>query len=320
MPETNTALHIDEAYLNHEMPAGHPERADRISRLLNHEALYEKPGVVRMGTGRKATREELLLVHTAAHVDRIAATGGKPHVSFDPDTHTSKLSYETALLAVGGVLDIVDAVVRREVGRGFALVRPPGHHAEDDRAMGFCLFNNVAVAARYIIERHGLERVLVVDWDVHHGNGTQQIFYDDDRVLYVSLHQYPLYPATGAADETGVGRGEGFTINVPVPPGCGDDEYLSAMRTVVVPAAKKFEPQFVLVSAGFDAHRDDPLAAMRVTEAGFAAMTSLVLDIAARFCDGRMVAVLEGGYDLEALARSVDEVVRTMAGGAISQD
>jgi acetoin utilization deacetylase AcuC-like enzyme len=158
-----------------------------------------------------------------------------------------------------------------------------------------------------------LERVLVVDWDAHHGNGTQQIFYDDDRVLYASRHQYPFYPGTGSARETGVGGGEGFTVNVPVPAGGGDDEYLAAMRTVVGPVAEQFEPQFVLISAGFDAHRDDPVAALRVTEAGFAAMTSLLLDIAGRFCDGRLVAVLEGGYDLEALARSAEAVVRAMS-------
>jgi acetoin utilization deacetylase AcuC-like enzyme len=313
MATTNTALLIDEAFLDHETPAGHPERADRIRRLLSHDALFARAGVVRMAAGRKATRDELLLVHTPAHVDRVAATGGKPHVAFDPDTHTSDLSYQTALLAAGGVLAVIDAVVRGEAVRAFALVRPPGHHAEDDRAMGFCLFNNVAVGARYLIERHGLERVLVVDWDVHHGNGTQQIFYDDDRVLYASLHQYPLYPGTGAERETGVGRGEGFTVNVPVAAGGGDEEYAAALRTVVLPAAERFRPQFVLVSAGFDAHRDDPLASLRVTEAGFAAMTSLLMDIAGRLCEGRLVAVLEGGYDLEALARSVEAVVGTMA-------
>jgi acetoin utilization deacetylase AcuC-like enzyme len=262
-----------------------------------------------------ATRDELLLVHTPAHVDHIAATAGKRHGRLDPDTYTSEYSYETARLAVGGVLDVIDAVMEGNQRCGMALVRPPGHHAEDGRAMGFCLFNNVAVAARYLQQRHGLERVLVVDWDVHHGNGTQQIFYDDDGVLYASLHQYPLYPGTGAAQETGVGRGEGYTVNVPLPPGSGDGEYLAAMRSVLVPVAEQFEPQFVLISAGFDAHRNDPLAGMRVTEAGYAAMTSALLGVADRHCDGRVVAVLEGGYDVDSLVSSVEEVVRTMSGG-----
>lgn len=164
-----------------------------------------------------------------------------------------------------------------------------------------------------MIDRHGLERVLVVDWDVHHGNGTQQIFYDDDRVMYASLHQHPMYPGSGAAREIGAGRGEGFTVNVQLPAGAGDAEFLSGLRDVIAPAAERYQPQFVLISAGFDAHRDDPLASLRVTEAGFAAATSLILEIAARFCDHRLVAVLEGGYDLDALARSVDAVVETMS-------
>jgi acetoin utilization deacetylase AcuC-like enzyme len=312
MPETRTAVHIDSVYLDHAVPPDHPERPDRIRALLKSEALFDPDGVVRMSAGRKATREELLLVHTPAHIDRIAATAGKPHGLLESDTTTSERSYETALLAAGGVLDVVDAVMRGDVGRGLALVRPPGHHAENERAMGFCLFNNVAVAARYLIEKHGLERVLVVDWDVHHGNGTQQIFYDDERVLFASLPQFPLYPGTGAADETGAGDGRGYTVNVPIPPGGGDEEYLAALREVVAPIADQFEPQFVLISAGFDAHRDDPLAALLVTESGYAAMAALLLDVAARHADGRAVGVLEGGYNLGALARSVEAVVRVM--------
>jgi acetoin utilization deacetylase AcuC-like enzyme len=314
MPQSTTILHIGEAYLNHVPPEGHPEGPDRIRRLIGCQALFQYPGVVRVDAGRRATRDELLLVHTEAHISRIAATAGKPHVMIDADTYTSALSFETASLAVGGVLDLVDAVMRRDAGRGFALVRPPGHHAETGRAMGFCLFNNVAVAARCLIERHRLERVLIVDWDVHHGNGTQQIFYGDDRVLYASLHQYPLYPGTGSTSETGNGRGEGYTVNVPVPPGAGDDEFLWALGRVIAPIAEEFQPQFVLLSAGFDAHRDDPLASLRVTESGFASMTSLLLDVAGRCCDGRIAAVLEGGYDLDALARSVEAVVRVMSG------
>lgn len=320
MPATRTLVHTDELYMAHAVPPGHPERPERIHALIGSGASLVGQGAIRAGAGRKASRDELLLVHTPAHIDRIAATAGHSHTLLDGDTPTSERSYETALLAAGGVLDVVDRVMGGDAGRGLALVRPPGHHAESDRAMGFCLFNNVAVAARYLVEHHGLERVLIVDWDVHHGNGTQQIFYDDDRVLFASLHQYPLYPGTGAAEETGTGRGTGYTVNVPVPPGAGNAEYLSAVRTVVTPIADRFRPQFVLVSAGFDAHRDDPLAGMRVTESGFASMTVLLLGIASRHANGRAVAVLEGGYHLDALARSVEAVGRAMCAGGDAGD
>ena len=317
MRESRTAVLIDETYLRHVMPGGHPERSERIRRLLDHAPLFDTPGVVRMAAGREARREELLLAHTGGHVDRIAATRGRPRVVFDPDTVTCEHSYETALLAAGGALDVVDAVMRDEVQRGFALVRPPGHHAGSDRAMGFCLFNNVAVAARYLQKHHGLGHILIVDWDVHHGNGTQQIFYDDDSVLFVSLHQFPLYPGTGAVGDAGEGAGEGFTVNIPMPPGVDDDEYLAAFHSVVEPVAEQFAPEFVLISAGFDGHRDDPLGGLRLTERGYAALTSILTGIADRFSGGRCAAVLEGGYNLEALARSVEAVAGAMGGGGI---
>jgi acetoin utilization deacetylase AcuC-like enzyme len=320
VPEHRTAVHIDERYLDHVVPPGNPERADRIRALLDSGPLFDTAGVVRMKAGRKATREELLLVHTPEHFERIADTAGRPLVMLDADTPTSERSFDTALLAAGGVLDVVDAVMRGDVERGLALVRPPGHHAESGRAMGFCLFNNVAVAARYLTEKHGLERVLVVDWDVHHGNGTQEIFYDDDRVLFASLHQFPLYPGTGAADEIGDGKGRGYTINVPVLPGGGDGEYLSAFRDVLLPVAEQFRPQFVLVSAGFDAHIDDPLGALKLTEDGYSRMTAHLVDLAGRHAGGRVVAVLEGGYDLEALVRSVEAVAGVMCGAECGRD
>jgi acetoin utilization deacetylase AcuC-like enzyme len=309
-----TVLHLDEVYMNHVAPPGHPERPERIGRLLDGRDRFVQLGAVPVDTGRAATRDELLLVHTPDHVTRVAATAGKRVAHLDPDTYTSELSYDTALRAVGGLLDVVDVVVAGDSRRGIALIRPPGHHAEDARAMGFCLFNNVAVAARYLQRYHGLERVLIVDWDVHHGNGTQQIFYGDDTVLYASLHQYPLYPGTGAAREVGAGGGEGYTVNVPVPPGSGDDEFMAATRSVVIPIAEQFKPQFVLISAGFDAHKNDPLAALRVTEAGYAAVTSALLEMADRHADGRVVAVLEGGYDLDTLASCVEQLVQTMRG------
>ncbi len=309
-----TGLHIDKRYLDHATPNGHPERADRIRRLLDHQPLFELDGIVRMEAGRVALPEELLRVHDRAHLDLVASTDGELHEMLDPDTHTSGASYKTALLAAGGVLDVIDAVVNGDLDNGLVLTRPPGHHAEADRAMGFCLFNNVAVGARHLADKHGLNRVLIVDWDVHHGNGTQRSFYEDNGILFMSIHQFPFYPGTGSVHETGQGVGEGFTVNVPMTAGLGDTEYLAAFEEIFRPIALQFEPEFVLVSAGFDAHRDDPLGGMRVTERGYAAMTSIVMEIARECAEGRCVAILEGGYNLDALASSVETVARTMGG------
>jgi acetoin utilization deacetylase AcuC-like enzyme len=307
-----TGLHIDKRYLDHATPNGHPERADRIRRLLDHQPLFELDDIVRMEAGRVASAEELLRVHVRAHLDLVASTDGKLHGMLDPDTHTSEASYRTALLAAGGVLNVIDAVMNGDLDNGLALVRPPGHHAEADRAMGFCLFNNVAVGARHLTDLHGLDRVLIVDWDVHHGNGTQRSFYDDNGILFMSIHQFPFYPGTGSVHETGQGAGEGFTVNVPMAAGSGDAEYVAASEEIFRPIALQFAPEFVLVSAGFDAHRDDPLGSMRVTEQGYAAMTSIVMEIARECAQGRCVAILEGGYNLDALASSVETVARTM--------
>jgi acetoin utilization deacetylase AcuC-like enzyme len=216
------------------------------------------------------------------------------------------------LLAVGGALQAVDQVVDRRVRNAFVALRPPGHHAERDRAMGFCLFNNVAIAARYAQQQYGLKRVLIVDWDVHHGNGTQHAFEDDPSVLFFSTHQYPFYPGTGRASERGNGPGLGYTVNVPLAAGCGDQEYIEVFEKILYPAAQAFRPDLVLISAGFDAHREDPLAGMLVTEGGYERMTTIVREIAEQCCAGRLVSLLEGGYNLEALARSVERHLRTL--------
>jgi acetoin utilization deacetylase AcuC-like enzyme len=303
-----TALLADSRFRDHENPTGHPERVARIETLL---ALADEPGradVLRV-MPRAASVEELGTVHRPSHVERVAASAGRELTVFDADTTATALSYETARLAAGGVLEVIDAVVDRRAENGFAFVRPPGHHAESDRVMGFCLFNNVALGAAHLRRTHGAERVAVLDWDVHHGNGTQEIFWRDGSVLFVSLHQYPLYPGTGAANERGEGEGEGATLNVPLPAGGGDAEYAEAMRALVVPALRRFAPEFVLVSAGFDAHRDDPLANMSMTETGFAGLTRTMMDLAADCCDGRLVLVLEGGYALGALRRSAAAVL-----------
>jgi len=215
-------------------------------------------------------------------------------------------------MAAGGVLTAIDAVIEQKVTNAFCAVRPPGHHALENRAMGFCIFNNVAIGTRYIQEKHNLPKILIVDWDVHHGNGTQAAFYDDPNVLYFSVHQYPFYPGSGSQAEQGSGKGLQTNINVPLPPGSGDESYVKAFEEKLTPAASSFVPDFVLVSAGFDAHKGDLLGGMRVTEQGFAKLTQIVKSIAEKCCAGRLVSVLEGGYGMEGLAASVEAHIRVL--------
>jgi acetoin utilization deacetylase AcuC-like enzyme len=310
-----TGLVTDPAFLAHDTGPTHPEspqRLEAITRRLNESDLKEQ--LVRLPAPR-VDRKWLETVHTSRHVDRVAqAMPEQGHAYLDADTPVSPGSYRAALQAVGGTLAAIDAVMENRIANAFCAVRPPGHHAEPSRAMGFCLFNNVAVGARYVQQRHGLLRVLILDWDVHHGNGTQAAFYDDPSVLYVSLHQYPWYPGTGSAEEVGTGPGEGYTLNLPMAAGLGDDEYLKAFDLRIRPAVRDFAPDFILISAGFDAHRDDPLAMMNVTEAGYRAMTESVRDWASTTARGRIVSCLEGGYNLTALADSVDAHIRSLAG------
>jgi acetoin utilization deacetylase AcuC-like enzyme len=305
-----TAIVIDERMLAHDPGRGHPERPDRLRVLL--DTVGEARGLVHLGA-RPATEDEIARVHTPEHVERTAATAGRARVQIDPDTATSPGSYEAARLAAGSLLVVCDAVLAGEVQNGFALVRPPGHHAEHDRSMGFCLFNNVALAAAALRAR-GVGRMAIIDWDVHHGNGTQHIFERDPDVLYVSTHQFPFYPGTGDAEEVGRGPGAGRTLNLPFPAGFGDAEYVHAFTELVVPILRQFSPDFVLLSAGFDCDHRDPLGGMLVTSAGFGAMARACLDVAAETADGRLAAVLEGGYDLAAIVEGVDRVLRVMRG------
>jgi acetoin utilization deacetylase AcuC-like enzyme len=304
------ALYDDPAFRAHDAGAGHPERPERLDAVRRGICEAGLDDRVTLRAPRAATRGELMRVHTEAHVDRIAATEGRT-VRFDPDTQAGPRSYRAALLAAGAVVDAVDRAMEGECDRAFCAVRPPGHHAETDRAMGFCLFNNVAVGAAHALAR-GLERVLVIDFDVHHGNGTQEIFYRDPRVLYLSTHEFPFYPGTGAVDEVGEGAGRGFTVNLPLPAGCGDAEYALVYREVAEAVAGAFDPQIVLVSAGFDAHASDPLAGMRLTERGFASVMRSCLRAAAGAARGRTVVVLEGGYDLDATGASTATVVAAL--------
>src|SRR5688500_1198398 len=305
-----TGLVYHPQYLEHDMGAGHPESPDRLRAIisrLQHSGVLSR--LVRIEPF-PASDEWITQVHTASYVEslkRRAPTSG--HVSLDPDTSMSVGSLSAAYLAAGGALAAVDAIVAGTVEHVFCAVRPPGHHAERDHAMGFCLFNIVAIAARYLQLHHAMARVLDVGRDVHHGNGTQHIFDDDPSLLFFSAHQYPYYPGTGRGTESGVGRGAGATINVPMKAGEGDGAYREVFQDVLIPAADAFQPDFVIVSAGFDAHKDDPLAGMGLTEEGYADLTRMVVSIAKRHSQGRLLSCLEGGYNLPALSASVERHV-----------
>src|SRR5579875_356097 len=306
-----TALVTDRHYLDHCPGRGHPERPERVKVLLDMAEGLRRDGIERIAP-RPATIAEIELCHDPRYVAVVGQTAQRDSYDFDPDTPASRATFETSLLAAGGILTAVEAVLGGEADNGFAIVRPPGHHALPDRAMGFCFFNNVAVAASYLTRVKGFKRVMIVDWDVHHGNGTQEIFYATPEVLYCSLHQFPHYPGTGSIREIGVEEGRGYTVNLPLPATFGDAEYLSAFDRVILPIGRQFKPEFLLVSAGFDCHFRDPLADMRVTEAGFAAMARRLKRLAAECCQGRIALVLEGGYDLQALAASVREVIEEL--------
>jgi acetoin utilization deacetylase AcuC-like enzyme len=306
-PIPPVGLCYDDRILNHRTPPGHPERPDRLRRLLEHLAGAGILGMLHRIPARAAQMEDLEAVHSRDHIDRVrrsCETGGG--MLDGGDTYASPASYDVASLAAGSVTGAIDAVLGGEVRAAFCAIRPPGHHAERDQAMGFCLFNNAAVGARYAQRRRGVGRVAILDWDVHHGNGTQHLFEDDPSVLYISLHQYPFYPGTGAAAERGRGEGEGLTVNIPLPAGTGEDEYRSAFVERVVPALREYAPGLLIISAGFDAHRDDPLADMRLTDTSYRELTLLVAGIAP------LVSVLEGGYNLAALSVSVGEHLRAL--------
>ncbi len=308
-----SAVVIDREFLKHEPGDFHPESPERLMALLDLAKELD-PHSFKLLPPRLAKREEIESCHSSDYIKLIQATSKTNRYALDGDTITCRDSFGTGLLAVGGFLNLIDAIAAAEFRNGFALVRPPGHHALKDQAMGFCLFNTAAVGAHHLKRQHGVKRVLIMDWDVHHGNGTQDAFYADPSVLYLSTHQFPYYPGTGAIEEVGAEEGEGYTVNVPLPAGCGDEEYLRVFREIVAPIGEKFEPEWILVSAGFDPHRSDPLGGMDVTEKGFGAMASLLIDLAERYAGGKIAFLLEGGYDLTALKNSVFSVLQEMKG------
>ena len=307
-----TGIVKDSRYLQHTAGSSHPESPERLA------AVYEMLDNPHMSwkyvdiEPRAASHDEIAYVHTGPYIDFVAGTAGKSYVILDPDTITSAETYEIAKLAAGGLCNAIDAVMTGGVDNAFAFVRPPGHHAGPGNSAGFCVFNNIAIGAAHAMKRHGLKKILIVDWDLHHGNGTQKIFYTDPRVLYFSTHQYPHYPGTGSLHEIGEGQGLGYTVNVPLRPGAVNGTFISAFRRILEPIALQFEPELILVSAGFDIYYQDPLGGMRVTPEGFAAMTRVLLNIADQCCSGKLVAVLEGGYHVAGMTRSVKATLEEM--------
>jgi acetoin utilization deacetylase AcuC-like enzyme len=315
-----TALYYDPIYLEHDTGQGHPERAQRLSAImaaLSEHGIYE---ALDLRSPREATVDEIELVHPRGYiegVERLSRSGGG---YLDMDTAVSDRTFDAALKAAGANLDAVDGLMRGDLDNAFCLVRPPGHHALPAKGMGFCIFDNLAIACRYAMREYGLERILVLDWDAHHGNGIQDTFYDDNRVLYVSLHQYPHYPGSGSSEETGRDEGAGFTVNFPMPASSGEEVYLTAFERVILPIAHAYKPQMVMIASGLDAHYADPLCMLRLTALTYARMALRLQELAAELCEGRLMASLEGGYGLEGISASMVNIMAAFLDSDIRVD
>ena len=309
-----TAIYRDDLFLEHQPGFSHPESPDRL-RVIYDELDKDKIGDHFIYPGFDPVSADILqLNHSQTLIKRVAETQGRDSDYLDADTSTSARSHEAACLAVGALVDGIRRIDQGEIDNGFCLVRPPGHHAERDQAMGFCLFNNVAIAARWARKELGIKRIMIIDWDLHHGNGTQSSFYETDKVLYLSSHQYPYYPGTGAMLETGTGDGDGYTINVPLPGGEGDMEFARMYNELVIPVTREYKPELILISCGFDIYNGDPLGAMQVTPDGFAWMTRKMVEVAEEVCNGKLLITLEGGYNLTGMRDGALSVLSELCG------
>jgi len=314
-----TGLHYDEHYLLHDPGFGHPECKERLQASMDYLTGQEwSKSLIRMPAG-KSDESWLYQVHTKEYIDRARQACAANYTFLDTmDVGISEDSFDVALLAAGSSLVLADNIFTGKINNCFGLIRPPGHHAEINQALGFCLFNNVAILTRYVQKQHGLNKVLILDWDVHHGNGTQHIFEEDPSVLYISTHQYPFYPGTGAASETGVGRGQGATLNCPMPAGSTDQDYETVFKEKILPKMDEFSPELIIISAGFDAHKDDPLAGICLSTEFFGWMTDRVMEIADKHCHGRIISLLEGGYNLKMLPLCIEQHLLHLLGAATS--
>jgi acetoin utilization deacetylase AcuC-like enzyme len=309
-----TAIFRDDLFAEHDPGFEHIDTPERILTIYAAlDAIGDKKCFIEPSFSR-ASLETLLLNHSRPLIDKVAATADKMYCVLDGDTFTSPKSYAAACLAAGALVCGVDLLFQAHIDNGFALVRPPGHHAERDKSMGFCIFNNVALAAHHAIEKHGVQKILIVDWDVHHGNGTQKSFYDTDKVLFVSIHQSDTYPGSGSLHETGNGRGAGYTINIPLPGGQGDAEYANIFNTLVIPLAHQYKPEIILVSAGFDGYYGDGVSSMCLTCHGYGYMTRVLVKLAEELCGGKILVSLEGGYSLQGLREGVFAVLGELVG------
>jgi acetoin utilization deacetylase AcuC-like enzyme len=314
-----TAILTDSRYAAHTNPihVERKERLDAIEKALDSSGLREN---ILTLAARSATDDELSVVHFSPHLESLKRKSEEGGGELDPDTYMTPQSWEAAIWAAGGAIRLVEAVVKGECHNGFALLRPPGHHATSKRAMGFCLINNIAVAARYANQNLGVERIAIVDYDVHHGNGTQDIFYDDPKVLYCSTHASPFYPGTGSIEEMGKGDGQGATLNMPLPPGVGDKGYERMFDQVLIPALRSWKPDLILVSAGYDAHWSDPIGPMVLSVTGYERLTAMLYDLANELCQGRIVLMLEGGYNLDALGACTVAALQVLTGTHMEKD
>ena len=309
-----TGIVRDWRYTEHEMGAAHPESPERIRAIYKMLEEDKRLSFLTVIPPRLATEKEIALIHTQEYIELLRESAGQERVYLDPDTSTSPRSYEVARLAAGGLLEAADKIMEGEVESAFALVRPPGHHAEASQGKGFCIFNNAAIAAQYLVDKWGLRRILIVDWDLHHGNGTQHAFYSRSDILFFSTHQFPYYPGSGHWNETGEGKGKGFTVNVPLAPEKTDDDFLFIYRKLLSPISLAFKPEFILVSAGFDIFAGDPLGGMEVSVKGFGAMTEELTRLARETAKGRILLTLEGGYNLFGLQDGVRSVLLALTG------